>query len=62
MKSFEKDSVRLDNSGYLSSQTKQQAIAALRAGTSVATVSRQTGVHIESVKRWHKEISNEEAT
>ena len=37
MKSISKDGVRLDNSGYLSSQVKQQAINALAAGMSPAT-------------------------
>ena len=55
MKSISKDGVRLDNSGYLSSQVKQQAINALAAGMSPAKVSRELGIHIESIKRWAKE-------
>ena len=55
MKSISKDGVRLDNSGYLSSQVKEQAINALAAGMKPAKVSRELGIHIESIKRWAKE-------
>jgi transposase-like protein len=55
MKSFKQDSVRLDNSGYLSTEQKQKALDALREGKSPAKVSRELGIHIESIKRWAKE-------
>ena len=57
MKSISKDGVRLDNSGYLSTQTKQQAIDLLAAGKKPAYVSKELGIHIESIKRWAKEAS-----
>ena len=57
MKSISKDGVRLDNSGYLSGQTKQQAIDLLAAGKKPAYVSKELGIHIESIKRWAKEAS-----
>ena len=58
MKSFKHDSVRLDNSGYLSTEQKRKALDALRDGKSIARVSRDSGIHIESIKRWAKELAN----
>ena len=57
MKDFRHDSVRLDNSGYLSAEQKQKALDALREGTSIAKVSRTSGIHIESIKRWAEELA-----
>lgn len=58
MKSISRDGVRLDNSGYLSAQVKQQALNALAAGMKPAQVSKELGIHIESIKRWAKQASN----
>jgi transposase-like protein len=58
MKDFRRDSIRLDNSGYLSTEQKRKALDALRDGKSIARVSRDSGIHIESIKRWAKELAN----
>ena len=51
-----KDGITLTKGGYLQPEAKAEAIALLRAGNSVAKVSRQTGIHIESVRRWSKDL------
>ena len=51
-----RDATKLDTSGYLQPETKAEAIALLRAGNSVVAVSELLGLHIESIRRWSRDL------